>query len=189
MRIRSPLSAVLAPRGSRPALIAKSRRPAGSSDTAPWTPDSLPHGVVDVASETANVLAACGGFAQRRSVRLQTAIEPCLVAQASAAEYRACLRDLILDAIGRADSGVLVTGTRQADGAEIAILDDGTAPPGAAHPVQRYEVLSVPTGSTMTVDYQAEHGTTILLHLPQPGGLTEPSDADMVAPAPASAHT
>ena len=53
------------------------------------------------------------------------AVEPCLVAQIDAAEHRTCLRGLVRDAIRRASSGVLVTAMHQADGVEIAILDDG----------------------------------------------------------------
>jgi hypothetical protein len=126
--------------------------------------------VIAIAPETQAVLAAEDDFARNLFVELRMAVEPCLVAQIDAAEYRTCLRGLVRDAIGRASSGVLVTAMHQADGVEIAILDDGTDPAhqqfaGAAEPGRE---LPLPRGATLIGRYEQGHGTTMLLSLPQP---------------------
>jgi hypothetical protein len=131
---------------------------------------ALPHGMIAVAPETQSALAATVDFARGRCVDLQMAVEPGLTAQADAAEYRACLRQLILGAIGRASTGVLVTAMRRGDSVEVAVLDDGSAPAGAgtSSPPQPEAEQAIPLGATLTTDYRPEHGTTVLLRLPQP---------------------
>jgi hypothetical protein len=141
---------------------------------------AVPSGAIAVAPETQAVLAAEDGFARNHFVELQMAIEPRLVAQIESAQYRTCLRGLVRDAIVRASSGVLVTATRQADGVEIAVLDDGTSPAGlpsdgSAQPVQG---VPVPRGAALSVRYEQGRGTTTLLRLPQPDWLPLSPDAD-----------
>jgi hypothetical protein len=130
----------------------------------------LPSGVIAVAPETLAVLAAEDNFARNHFVELQVAVEPRLVAQIDAAQYRICLRELVHDAICRAGSGVLVTAMHHADGVEIAVLDDGTGPAqqqshGEAQPGRH---LPLPGGATLVARYERGSGTTLLLRLPQP---------------------
>jgi hypothetical protein len=178
------LAAWMPHRASRPASMRVSHPPTAPARTARLDPAALPRGLVAVAPETQAVLAAAKDFARGRSVELQMAVEPHLVAQADAADYQTCLRQLILDAIGRAHSGVLVTAMRQADGVEIAVLDDGTVPTGARRdsatpPSAALSVpLAIPPGATLSVDCQPERGTTVLLRLPLPNWLPPLSDAD-----------
>ena len=82
---------------------------------------------------------------------------------------RTCLRGLVRDAIGRASSGVLVTAMRQAEGVEIAVLDDGTDPAhqqsaGAAQPGRE---LPLPRGATLIARYEQGRGMTMLLSVRQ----------------------
>ena len=88
---------------------------------------ALPRNMASVARETQTVLTGVSGHARSRFVELQVAVEPGLVVQADPADYRMCLRDLLLAAIGHASGGVLITAMRQAGGVEITVLDDGIA--------------------------------------------------------------
>lgn len=152
------------------------------------TADAVPRGMIAIAPETHTALAATIGFARSRSVDLQMAADPSLVAQVDAQGYQTCLRQLIQQAVGRASSGVLVTAMRQADGVEIAVLDDGAGVQGpmATHP-------PLPPGCTLTADYQPDRGTTILLRLPLPDGpadwLPAPRNAEAAHGQAASAAT
>ena len=139
-------------------------------------PTREPCGVITIAPETQAVLAAEDDFARSQFVELQMAVEPCLVAQIDAAEYRTCLRGLVRDAIGRASSGVLVTAMRQAEGVEIAVLDDGTDPAhqqsaGAAQPGRE---LPLPRGATLIARYEQGRGMTMLLSVRQLESLAVP---------------
>ncbi len=129
---------------------------------------ALPHGLIAVEPEVQIALAAISGFACRRCIELQMAVEPRLFVKADAAEYQACLRRVILNAVGRASSGVLVTAMLQGDSVEIAVLDDGAAPPGGRpeSSTPAWEP-SAPLGGTLRVEYQPGRGTTVLLRLPQ----------------------
>jgi hypothetical protein len=140
----------------------------------------LPRGVIAVAPETQAVLAAEDDFARNHFVELQMAVQPRLVAQIDAAEYRTCLRGLLRDAIGRASSGVLVTAMHQADGVEIAVLDDGTdlVPQPSAEAAQPGRDLPLPHGAALIARYEQGRGTTMLLRLPQPEGLLFHQAAD-----------
>lgn len=184
------LTAWLQRRGTGPVNERISRPPATFPSTAPLDQAGLPSGLIALAPETQAALAAASEFACSRGVELQMGVEPRLIAQADAAEFQACLRHLILRAIGRAGSGVLVTAMRQADGVEIAVLDDGTAPAGA--PPDRLTQAdggpSAPLGGTLSAEYQPERGTTVLLRLPQPGWLLPPSDADTADAIAAAAN-
>jgi hypothetical protein len=142
---------------------------------------ALPDGMLAVAQETRIALASVTEFAHSRFVELQMAVEPQLVVAAHVAEYRTCLHRLLLGAIGRANTGVLVTAMPQADCVEIAVLDDGVVPAGA-----RLDDLtevgsdpSVPPGGTLTVSHHPAQGTTILLRLPRPDSpsLPQPTEA------------
>jgi hypothetical protein len=167
-----------------------SRPPATFPSTVPSDQAGLPRGLIALAPETQAALAAASGFARSRGVTLQMAVEQGLVAQADAVECQACLRHLILGAIGRADSSVLVTAMRQPDGVEIAVLDDGAAPAGA-RPDRLTQAVggpSAPLGGTLRAEYQPERGTTVLLRLPQPGWLLPPSDADAAEAIAAAAN-
>jgi signal transduction histidine kinase len=135
---------------------------------------ALPHGLVAVAPETLAALAATGSFARSRFVDLQMAVEPALIVEADAAEYQACLRHLILGAIRRASSGVLVTATREADGVEIAVLDDGAGAPDGTTPAGE---PAAPLGGTLRVNHRPDRGTSLLLWLPQPDRLPFPANA------------
>lgn len=136
---------------------------------------ALPPGLVAVASETRIALNATGGFARSRSVELQMAVELDLIVEADAAECQACLRHLILGAIGRAGGAVLVTATRQAGGVEIAVLDDGVGPePNGA---TANGARSAPLGGTLRIEHRPGRGTSILLWLPQPARLSFPVGA------------
>ncbi|MGA3403996.1 MAG: hypothetical protein ABSC95_32715 [Acetobacteraceae bacterium] len=149
---------------------------------------ALPHGLVAVAPATRTALAAAGDAARSRFVELQMAVEPCLIVQADAAEYQASLRHLILDAIGRAGSGVLVTAVSLAGGVEIAVLDDGVPPAGRRSDCpMRTREPATPLGGTISVHYQPGQGTTVLLRLPQPAWRPPPSDADVMDDIAASA--
>jgi hypothetical protein len=178
------LAAWVPRRAGRPASMRVGHPPTASARTVRPDPAAFPRGLVAVAPETETVLAAANDFARGRSVELQMAVEPHLIAQADAAEYQTCLRQLILDAIGRAHSGVLVTAMRQADSVEIAVLDDGTAPTGARRdsstpPSTEPSVPpAIPPGATLSVDCRPERGTTILLRLPLPNWLPPLSDTD-----------
>ncbi len=125
-----------------------------------------PRGVIAVAPETRHVLDVANEFARNRCVELQVALEHGLVAQVDALAYRTCLRRLLMEAIDRASGGVLVTGTRQADGVEIAVLDDCPTPVGVS--ASPGGDRSVPPGATLKAEYQPHCGTTIRLRLPQP---------------------
>jgi hypothetical protein len=157
---------------SRP--IAPAARPVMRSAVA------SPCGATCVDLETHTALTALNGYARSRFVELQVAVEPGLVVQADPADYRACLRNLLLAAIGRASSGVLVTAMRQAEGIEIAVLDDGTVPAG----VRSYgstlgaDGSFVSVGGTARTDYHPQRGTTVRLRLPRSAGVTVASDAD-----------
>jgi hypothetical protein len=169
------------PRGAmRPVEMPNSGPSEARPPVARPDPDALPGGAIAVAPETRAVLAAEDGFARNRFVELQMAVEPRLVAQIDSAQYRICLRGLVRDAIGRASSGVLVTAMRQADGVEIAVLDDGTDP--ARQPsdgsAQAGRDLPVPRGAAVVVRYEQGRGTTILLRLPQPDWLPFSPGAD-----------
>jgi hypothetical protein len=184
------LAAWLPWRGTRSVNSRISRPLAAISRPLPSDPAGLPSGSVAIARETQAALAAASGFARSRSVELQMAVDPRLIAQADASECQTCLRHLIRGAIGRANSAVLVTAMRQADSVEIAVLDDGTAPPGAQPDglAQLDGAPSVPLGGTLSAKYEPEHGTTILLRLPQPGWLRTPSDAEAADGISASAN-
>lgn len=177
-------------------VVRQTRRPpVEPSHTDRSSAAALPHGLVAVAPETQAVLAAADAFAHSRFVELQMAVEPDLIAQVDAAEYRIFLRHLLVAAVGRALGSVLVTAMRRADGVEIAVLDDGNAPRGAPrdgsaqpatqpsghlttdppghHPMTQPPGLpggapAVPQGGILTADYQPERGTTIRLRLPRP---------------------
>jgi hypothetical protein len=175
--VPAALAAWIPRRAARPASSRISHPPARGVRP---DPAAVPRGLLAVAPETQAVLAAANFFARGRSVELQMAVEPHLIAQADATEYRTCLRQLILGAVGRAHSGVLVTAMRQAGSVEIAVLDDGTGPTdvrrdGSAAPSAE---PSVPLGGTLSVDCQPERGTTILLRLPLPDWVPSPQDAD-----------
>lgn len=164
-------------RATRPADAQVGRPPASFT---PAAAPVLPRGVVAIEPETQSALTAASDFARGRFVELQMAVEPHLIAQADAAEYQKCLEHLIHRAIGRASSGVLVTAMRQADGVEIAVLDDGADPggdPGNCS-VPPAEEPPVPVGGLLSASYQAELGTTVMLRLPQPDWLPFQSDAD-----------
>ena len=92
---------------------------------------ALPEGLLAVAHETRITLESVTEFARSRFVELQMAVEPHVVATAYVTEYRACLQRLLLGAVGRASSGVLVTAMPQADCVEVAVLNDGVIPAGA----------------------------------------------------------
>jgi hypothetical protein len=177
MSIGDLLPAVLSAWKSRRAPRAVGVPNSGSSKARPAAarldPGSLPSGAIAVAAETQAVLTAEDGFARNRFVELQMAIEPRLVAQIDSAQYRICLRGLVRDAIIRAVSGVLVTAMRQADGVEIAVLDDGTDPARqeADASVQPGQDLPVPRGASLIVRHEQGRGTTVLLRLPQPDWL------------------
>jgi hypothetical protein len=159
------LTAWMPRRATRSVHVGKSRLPPRSA----WSnTGALPRGMVAVAPETRAALAATSDFARSRSIALQMAADPDLIAQVDLAEYQTCLRSLIRDAIGRACSGVLVTAMRQADGLEIAVLDDGTDPAGTIvdSGAQSERTTPVPHGGSLTANYQPEQGTTILLRLP-----------------------
>jgi signal transduction histidine kinase len=157
---------------SRP--IAAPRRP------VTWGAAALPRGMALVERETQAALAAVSDYARTRFVELQIAVEAGLVVQAEPADYRTCLGNLLLGAISRAVSGVLVTAMRRVDGVEITVLDDGTASAGARPDGSTRGVNdpSVPAGGTLGADYHPQRGTTVRLRLPQPDGLPVPSDAD-----------
>jgi hypothetical protein len=137
---------------------------------------ALPRGMASVEHETPTALAAIIDYARSRFVELQIAIQPGLVVQADPADYRICIRDLLVAAIDRASSGVLVTAMRHADGTEITVLDDGTADarPGGGTP--GVDAKSVPACGTLRTDYHPQRGTTVRLQLPQPDGFAWPSD-------------
>lgn len=141
---------------------------------------ALPRNTASVARETQTVLTGVSGHARSRFVELQVAVEPGLVVQADPADYRMCLRDLLLAAIGRASGGVLVTAMRQPGGVEITVLDDGIAVSDAQPdgPASGADDMFVPAGGTLCAGYRPQCGTTVRLHLPQPDGLALPSDAD-----------
>ncbi|HVC59244.1 MAG TPA: hypothetical protein VND19_02625 [Acetobacteraceae bacterium] len=166
-------------RGVRPAGGRASRLTAADS-CAVW-----PDGLFPVAPETHAVVAAANDFARLRCIELQMVVEPRLVAQADAAAYRTCLRDLLFGAIGRAGSGVLVTAMRDANGVEIAVLDDGAAPAGAPPGAK----IAVPPGATLTAEYRPKCGTTILLRLPRPEQLPVPPDGGAFSGYPAPAQS
>lgn len=172
-------------------VVRQTRRPPVEPSHTDRSPAAaLPHGLVAVAPETQAVLAAANDFARNRFVELQMAVEPDLIARVDAAEYRIFLRHLLVAAIGRAWGSVLVTAMRQADGVEIAVLDDGAAPSGAprysfaqpttqppvqptTHPTtdppgQPGGAPAVPQGGILTAHYQPQRGTTIRLRLPRP---------------------
>lgn len=133
---------------------------------------ALPHDLVSVEPEIRAALAAAGGFARRRRVALQTAVETGLMAETDAAELRICLHHLIHGAVGRAHGSVLVTAMHHDDGVEIAVLDDATDPVDMRHvdPTQQAEGFPLPHGATMTVHHQMDEGTSIMLRLTQPDG-------------------
>jgi hypothetical protein len=160
--------AVWKPRRAIPSEIARiSRPPVSHPRTFRPGADNVPRSMI-VAPETLSVLTAASGFARGRLVNLQMAIEPGLAACVDAAEYRTCLHQLILAAIGRASSGVLVTAMRRADSVEVAVLDDGGASAGAprASPAQPAAEAALPVGAVLTTDYRPEYGTTVLLRMP-----------------------
>jgi hypothetical protein len=144
--------------------------PAASSSAGPLASlahGRLPHGMAALAPETRAALAAVGEFARNRFVELQMAVEPRLVAQVHAADYQTCLRHLLLGAIGRAASGVLVTAEHRVDTVEIAVLDDGCAAAGGS-PQQPAWEGAIPLGYTLKADYHPDSGTTVVLRLPLP---------------------
>lgn len=144
-------------------------------------------GLVAVAPGIQAALAAASDFARSRCIELQMAVEQRLIAQADAAEYQGCLHCLILGAIARAGSGVLVTAMRQGDGVEIAVLDDGIAPARGRPDCAAGQ--SVPFGGSLSASYQPDRGTMILLRLPQAGWLLPRSDADTADGVAAPADT
>jgi len=150
---------------------------------------SLPRGMTSVERETQTALAAVSNYARTRFVELQIAVEHGLIVQADPADYRICLDDLLLGAIGRASSGVLVTAMRQADGVEITLLDDGIAPAGArpGGPRTGTNETLVPFGGMLRADYHPERGTTVRLRLPQPDWLPAQSEVDEDDEIPISA--
>jgi hypothetical protein len=181
--------------------------PAGNSqDEEPRRQAALPHERVAIESATRAVLEEFAPLARRRFVELQLAVEPGLVAQASLADYRTCLGCLVLAAVGRAASGVLVTATQQIDGVEVAVLDDGTLPAGgqaagapaagaqAANEQADYAAgpawapASAP-GATVSVVYQPELGTTALLRLRRADWRPAPSNEAAAAVLAGSSAT
>ena len=176
--------------------------PAGNSqDEEPRRQAALPHERVAIESATRAVLEEFAPLARRRFVELQLAVEPGLVAQASLADYRTCLGCLVLAAVGRAASGVLVTATQRIDGVEVAVLDDGTLPAGApaaggqaANEQADYAAgpawapASAP-GATVSVVYQPELGTTALLRLRRADWRPAPSNEAAAAVLAGSSAT
>jgi hypothetical protein len=159
------LSAWIPRRATRAVRIGKTRLPPRSAYSST---DALPRGMVAVASETQAALAAMRSFAHSRSVALQIAADPDLIARVDPTEYQTCLRGLIRGAISRASSGVLVTALRQADSLEVTVLDDGTDPADTRidSGAQPEPMTPVPHGGSLTADYRPEQGTTIVLRLP-----------------------
>ena len=120
---------------------------------------------MDVETETRLALTVLEDSARRRFVDLQMAVEPLLVAQVDFNDCQACLRDLLAAAIGRADSGVLVTARRHGDHVDIEILDDcGSAPSSIRLP----EPKSIPQGATVSAEYLPRQGAKVSLRLPHP---------------------
>jgi hypothetical protein len=161
------------PRNRMRPVDVPTRQPPAEAPCAVWpNAAALPSGVIAVAQETRTALAAVTDLARNSSVELQMAVDHDLVAQVDAGEFRTCLRELLSGAIGRAQSGVLVTAMRQADSVEIAVVDDGAAPAGtrrggAPQPAGLSSgEPTVPQGGTLTTHYQPDHGTTNLLRLP-----------------------
>lgn len=149
-------------------------------------PADGPGGTVALEQETRGALTAAGDLARARSVGLQMALEPELLARVDAAEYRACLHDLLIAAIGRARGGVLVTAARQGTGVEVAVLDDGAAlaepPSGSAlddRAMPLAGVRTIPGGAGLTADYQPGRGTTVRLCLPHLDGRSGPRGGDL----------
>ena len=112
--------------------------------------------MVDLEAEIRMVLTAARKVAQRRFVSLEMAVEPNLV---SAADTRACLHDLVLDAIHRAESGVLVTAVRRDGGIDVDVLDDGRTSPGGQ------PCCAVPHGATVAAEFRPGRGAIVSLRL------------------------
>ena len=118
--------------------------------------------VVDLEAEIRMVLTAANRLACRRSVDLQMAVEPRLVAETDVAAFRACLREFVADAIGRAEGGVLVTAHKHGQRVDVDVLDDGSMRSNA------FAARTVPPGGIVNVSYQAGDGTAMRLSLPYP---------------------
>jgi hypothetical protein len=127
--------------------------------------------------DTHAMLAAAGRFARSRLVLLEVAIEPDLLPRDNAVAYCAYLHHLVFAAINRAESAVLITASRHADGIEIAVLDDGT---GAAQ-YDSTVIDAAPHGSTVAVTRNPACGTTIRLRLAPP--VPQPAPAELVLEA------
>ncbi len=173
-------------RAALPVNTPISRSSAATSRVVWSNAATLPHGVLAIEQETQVALAAASEFAHSRCVDLQLAVEARLFAQAAAADYLTCLRQLLSSPIGRASRGVLVTAMRQANGVEIAVLDDGTGHAGlerdgSMRPAQE---PAIPAGATLSIRRDPKYGTTILLRLPRPDRqppASEPDEADGIA--------
>jgi len=155
-------------RAARSDIVWNSCVPPAAAHRVQVSAAALPRGVIAVAPETHRVLDAVKDFARSRFVELQVAVEPGLVAQVDAGTYRRCLDRLLLEAVGRASSGVLITGMRHAGGVEVAVLDDGSTPGGAPTHVSERTGADIPPGATLDAEYEPGRGTTIRLRLPQP---------------------
>jgi hypothetical protein len=124
-----------------------------------------------VTQEIVTVLAASAGVARRSFVTLVTALNEDLVAEADVDAFRTCLGSLIVSAISRAHSEVLVTASCRSGYVEIVVVDDGSDPSGGhGEPRQTVakETVPIPAGGTLNTSFDVECGTTVLLRLPEP---------------------
>lgn len=132
-----------------------------------WQPaeQTLLPGSAEVETEVRAALAAVSEAACNAHIELQLACAPRLCAFLEPAVLRTCLRDLLAAAIARAGSGVLVTSAARADSIEIAILDDGPLPPGAAAAAAPAPD-ALPDGARCTAAYSPGRGTVMTLLVP-----------------------
>ena len=121
----------------------------------------LPPRSVDVDAEISVVLAELAPSATRRFVVLEKAVQPELVASADVAEFRACLRDLVANAVNRAARRVLVAAMRQAEAVELTILDDGANAIGEIDTGR----MTMPADSRVEAEHHPGCGTTVHLHI------------------------
>jgi hypothetical protein len=149
--------------------------------------DQFTSGVLDIAAETAAVIARFESLAAERFVALEVAVQPGLAVHADPRALREILGDLVACAIEQSPCGrVLLTAGRIGARVQIAVSDDGTESDRALRSSQLRpaERLAALQGAVLEVDARPGWGTTVALRLPAGATRRRPgTEAETLDPA------